>query len=225
MIKHNQVGGVSGLGISLVMAIILLVASIAFGVWAFGSRQDYKNNVDAKISTAVTAAKAQAAITETAQLAQDEKRPLNTYNGPPQYGSIVLQYPRTWSGYVDTTDTNNTALLDGYFAPGVVPSISNQASVFAVHIQILNQAYAQAVQALTSQAGGTTPVTSTVYALPKLPNIVGVELNGQLQTGQTDNVTMVVLPMRADTIEISTVGSTYLGDFNNIVLKNFSFSP
>lgn len=226
MIKHNQVGGVNGLAISLIIAILLLIGAVAFGAWAFSSRQDYKNNVDAKVNAAATVIREQAAAAESAQLAQDEKNPLNTFVGPEQYGSIVVKYPRTWSGYVDDTDSNNTALLSGYFAPGVVPSLTNQSSVFALNIQIINQTYAQTVQSLTTQAGSSTPLISQAYALPKLPNIIGLELSGQLNSNNsTQNETMVVLPLRANTLEISTVGTTYLSDFNNIILPNFSFSP
>lgn len=88
MIKHNQDGAVNSLVISLVLAIILLVSAAVFGGWAFSSRQDYKNNVDGKIKVAVAAAQVQSAITEKAQLAQDEKQPYYTYQGPP--GLVVL---------------------------------------------------------------------------------------------------------------------------------------
>jgi hypothetical protein len=224
MIKHNQDGAVTAIGISLVLAIILLIAVTVFGVWAFGSRQDYKNNVDAKVAVATKIAQQQAATAETVQLAQAEKRPFNVYRGPEQYGSIVVTYPRTWSGYVDDTNTASSTPVNGFFAPGVVPSLSNAASIFSLQVQVLNQSYAQTVQSLSS-VGKKNAVTSSAYSLPKLPNIVGVKLVGPLNSGQTANVTMVVLPVRADTIEISTVGNTYLDDFNNVILKNFSFSP
>jgi hypothetical protein len=200
MLNHNQ-DGASSVGLSLVISIVLLVAAIGFGAWAYSGRQDYKNKVDSKISVAV----------------QQEKSPYSTYDGPEAYGSIVLQYPRTWSGYVDTSGSDYP--VDGYFNPGVVPSITSQSSVFALQVRVLNQSYSQTLQSL--QQNG---VTSQAYALPSLPKIVGVELSGPIASNQT-NETMVVLPIRADTIEISTDGTQYLNDFNNTILKYFSFSP
>src|ERR1700685_2664986 len=110
MIKHNQDGAVNGLEISLVTAVILLVVTAVFAGWAFSSRQDYKNHVDAKIQTAVGIAKNKAAAREKVQLAQDEKQPYNTYQGLPQYGSISFEYPRTWSAYVNANGTTGSTL-------------------------------------------------------------------------------------------------------------------
>jgi hypothetical protein len=216
MLNHNQ-DGASSVGLSLVISIVLLVAAIGFGAWAYSGRQDYKNKVDSKISVAVQQAQQQEAANLNASFAQQEKSPYSTYDGPEAYGSIVLQYPRTWSGYVDTSGSDYP--VDGYFNPGVVPSITSQSSVFALQVRVLNQSYSQTLQSL--QQNG---VTSQAYALPSLPKIVGVELSGPIASNQT-NETMVVLPIRADTIEISTDGTQYLNDFNNTILKYVSFSP
>jgi hypothetical protein len=56
MKANSQSGAINALLLPLLVALLLLVGVAVFGVWAFGSRQDYKDNVDAKIATAVTAA-------------------------------------------------------------------------------------------------------------------------------------------------------------------------
>ncbi len=214
------------MAISLVLAILLLIGSAAFGVWAFQGRQDYKDNVDAKISAAVKIAKQQQGKVDSAQFAEAAKQPLKTYNGPEAYGSMAVMFPKTWSAYVDDTGTGGT-LVDGYFAPGVVPSISDQNSVFALRVQVLSQTYAQTLQTFTGQQQNGK-ITVSAYALPKLPKIVGVEVVGQINQNDlanAPNVTMVVLPLRSNTLEIWTEGSQYLSDFNNYILPNFSFSP
>lgn len=227
MIKHNQDGTINGLGVSLVLAVILLVATIVFAGWAFSSREDYKNNVDAKIAVAVAAAKAQAATTERAELAQEEKQPYYTYQGPPQYGSISFQYPRTWSAYVNDSGSNSSALLDGYFMPPILSSVTDQTANFALRVQVLSQAYSQSLEQITSSAASGKPdsITSTAYSLKLVPSVVGVEVKGPLTVGQGTEVTMVILPDRTNTIEIWTDGTAYLDDFNNVILPTFSFSP
>jgi hypothetical protein len=221
MIKHNQSGAVNGLVISLVLAVVLLVAALGFGGWAFSGRQDYKNNVDSKISTAVTAAKQQESTAKDLQFAEVVKNPLKSYTGPEAYGSLIVNYPKTWSAYVDDTGTGSS-LVDGYFAPGSVPSATGQNSVFALRVQVLSQTYAQVLQSFSGQQQSGKLIVSA-YALPKLPKTVGVKAVGQISSQTT--VTMVVLPLRSNTLEIWTEGSQYLADFNNNILPNFSFSP
>jgi len=225
MIKHNQVGAVSGLRISLVLAVLLLLGALGFGAWAFNSRQDYKNHTDSKINTAVAAAKQQESAAKDVIFAEEAKQPLRSYSGPEAYGSLLVNFPKTWSAYVDDTGTGNL-VVDGYFTPGVVPSVTNQNSVFALRVQVLSQSYVQALESFSGQQKDGK-LTVSAYALPKLPKTVGVEVVGQLATQATGSatVTMVVLPLRSNTLEIWTEGSQYLADFNNNILPNFTFSP
>ncbi|HET7059792.1 MAG TPA: hypothetical protein VFH99_00520 [Candidatus Saccharimonadales bacterium] len=232
MIKHNQDGAASGLAVSLVLAIVLLVGAIAFGVWSFSGRQDYKNHTDAKIAAAVTVAKQQEGTAKDKQFAEEEKNPLKAYSGPQAYGSIILQYPKTWSGYVadsSSSDNNSTTPVDGYFHPGVVPSITDQASVFSLRLQVLSQSYSQTLTDLNSAQQSQNPPTVKPYALPKVPNTVGVELTGTLPESSNGNDkktgTMVILPLRSQTLELWTEGDQYTADFNNYILPNFTFSP
>lgn len=222
MTKHNQYGAISGVVVVLVFVILLLIGAAGFGFWAYSSRQDYKNNTDQKIAAAVGVARQQEDTKQAAQYAEEAKNPLKTYNGPEAYGSLVISYPKTWSGYVNDIGSGS-ALLDGYFAPGVVPDVNGQSSIFALRVQVLNGTYASSLQNLSSlQQDGK--VTVSAYSLPKLPKVVGVEVSGQLN-GDNSTETMVILPLRSNTLEISTEGTQYLNDFNKYILPNFSFSP
>lgn len=220
MIKLNQNGAVSGLVISFVLTVLLLCGAIGFGAWAFMSRQDYKDNVDAKISEAVQTARQEESKKKEAEFVEREKQPLETYSGPEAYGSVSLQYPKTWSGYVNESSTSSTK-IDGFFAPGVVPSISDKSSSFALRMQVVAQAYDQVVKSLDTGKEGAPTVEP--YALPGLPDIVGVKVSGNLTKETTGE--MVVLPLRSETLKLWTEGSEFTGDFNNIILKNFTFSP
>jgi hypothetical protein len=221
MIKHNQDGAVNSLMISLVLAVVLLVLAAVFAGWAFSSRQDYKNNVDGKIKVAVAVAQVQAATTEKAQLAQDEKQPYYTYQGPPQYGSISFQYPRTWSAYVNVSGSNGSALLDGYFMPPILSSVNDSTANFALRVQVLNQPYAQIIK----QLQGQKTLTSSTYTLPLVPSAVGVKVSGPLQVTPGSTGVMVIVPDRTNTIEIWSDGAAFQSDFNTVILPHFSFSP
>lgn len=228
MFKHNQKGAANTV-ILLVLTILLLIGAIAFGVWSFAGRQDYKNNVDSKIATAVSAAKSVQQTTDNKQFAEDSKSPLRTYNGPEAYGSMVLNFPKTWSGYVSDKGASGNAAVDGYFYPNTVPSITDQSSVFALRVQVVNQPYSQVIQTYTATntQQGVPPVSFSAYALPKVPKVVGLRATGMLSSGTFTNkqVDMVILPLRSETLEIWTEGSQFGGDFNTYILPNFSFSP
>lgn len=225
MIKHNQDGGVSGLGLSLGLSIFLLIAALAFGGWAFLSRSDYKNNTDSKIADAVTIAKQQEATAKDAQFVQDEKKPLRIYKGPEAYGSLDINYPKTWSGYVDDRGGSSSILVDGYFYPNIVPSIANTTSVFSLRVQVLNQTYAVSLAAIQQKASNKSQVPPVIspYTLPKVPSAVGIKVSGNLPNGKQG--TMVVLPLRAQTIEIWAETSQFTPDFEANVLPNLSFVP
>jgi len=223
MVKHNQDGAASSLTISLVLCVCLLIAAISFGVWAYLGRQDYKNNTDSKIQTAVQAAVKKEDQVKDNYYAEQAKFPLTSYAGPAEFGSIVVYYPKTWSAYINDNGVGDTP-IDGYFNPGHVPAVGAPNSAFALKVKVINQNYNDVVQQFSSQVRGGG-ATSSAYALPKLPNVVGVKLSGNLVSGSRVVSTMVILPIRSNTLEISTDGTAYLGDFNQNVLPNFSFSP
>jgi len=224
MLKHNQVGAIGGEDISLTLAVVLLVAALVFGGWAFSGRQDYKNNANIKIDNAVALAKQQQNKVDQGFFDEQAKQPLKAYDGPQAYGSLVVNFPKDWSAYVDDTGGSTNGLVDGYFAPGTVPAITNPASVFALRVQVINQSYSAVVQSFAKQQKAGK-LTVSAYALPKFPNNVGVEAVGLLGRQSTQSVTMVVVPLRSDTLELWTQGSQYLSDFNTNILPNFSFSP
>jgi hypothetical protein len=221
MIKHNQDGAASGVMISLILTIVLLLGAIGFGFWAFSSRQDYKDNSDAKADAAVRVAVEKESATKDKQFAEEEKNPLKTYNGPEALGSLVIKYPKTWSGYV-SANTGSNSSLDAYFNPDVVPAVGNQDSTFALHVQVVSQPYTRTLQTFANQQKAGK-LTISAYALPKLPKVVGVRVTGKLS--QRHDGTVVVLPLRSQTIEIETDGTQFLSDYDNIILPNFSFLP
>jgi hypothetical protein len=224
MIKHNQDGAVSGVAISLILSVVLLIGAVAFGAWAFMSRQDYKDNTDQKIIAAVTVAKQQESTAKDKQFAEDEKKPLRSYQGPEVYGSLTLQYPKTWSGIVDDNGKSGATLIDGFFYPNIVPSITDTASIFALRVQVISQPYAEVLKTLTAlQQDKEKPVSITPYALPKVPKVVGVQVSGALPNSKTGM--MVILPLRSETLQIWTEGNQFTGDFTNSILPNLSFLP
>jgi hypothetical protein len=218
--KHmaDERGSVASL-VSIVLLSVFLVAALSFGAWAFMGRQDYKNNVDAKIKTAIQANTKVVQAKDAADYAEAAKNPLKSYTGPEAYGSVALQYPKTWSGYV-VTGTGQP--LDAYFNPDVVPSVSDQKSVFALRVQVVASSYTQTLaqfQGLQKQG----KVSVSPYALPKVAGTVGVRVDGQITPTKQGSV--VILPVRDKTLKLWIESNQFAADFNNIILPNVSFSP
>ncbi len=220
--KHigDEQGSSTALVVSLILVSLLFVGAAGFGVWAFMGRQDYKNNVADKITTAVQANTKTVQAKDAIDYAEAAKQPLKTYVGPETYGSVHISYPKTRSAYV-ATDSGSLP-LDMYAQPDVVPSITAQTSTFALRVQVTQTSYSQTVSQYQSlQKAGT--VTVTPYALPKNAAIIGVRVDGQLTT--TKQGSMIILPLRDKSLKIWTESNQYLSDFNNIILPNASFSP
>lgn len=210
--------------IALIVTGLLLVGALVFGFWAYGERGDYKANVDEKVAAAVGVAQEQTKEEMTIQFAEDSKSPLKKYVGPASYGSVEVEYPKTWSGYIASSDGNSSTPLSAYFHPDVVPAVvsSNNRQAIALKVEVLNQAYDQVV---SRHSGSITngDLVAVPYALPKVPEQVGVRFSGKLD--QQLNGVQVVLPLRDKTLVVTTETDKYLEDFEKHILPHLIFVP
>lgn len=219
MKRLNQRGAINILLIALVVVGVFLIASAVFGFWAFSGRQDYKNNSDQKVATAVTAAESRTQATDAKKFAEEAKSPLKKYIGPAAFGSVVVEYPKTWSAYVVEGESQP---LNGYFHPDFVPNVTSQDNSFALRVELVQQSYDQLLRQYSSQTQQQT-VKVTPYSLPKVPNTIGARVEGKIDTNK-DGVA-IILPLRNMTLKISTESSQFVPDFNNIILPNIVFTP
>jgi hypothetical protein len=217
----RQRGSINVLLIPLIFMILLFIAAAAFGYWAYNSREDYKNNVDQKIAAQVHDAKKQASAQKDKEYAKKAKYPFRTYKGPADYGSIILKYPKTWSAYVDERN-NGSYPVNGYFHPGFVPGVQDPHHTFAVRLRVLQQSYNSVLKQYKGKVH-TGKVKTHPYRSPNVAHVVGTKLTGQIQPQKQGE--MIVMPFRDKTLELWTESTKFKDDFNNIILKNFDFSP
>ena len=205
--------------LTIVLLAACLAGAIGVAVWAFAERQDYKNNVAAKIAAAVQANTKKVQADDAAAFAEESKNPLKTFVGPEAFGTVNIIYPKTWSAYAVTGD--GATPVNFYAHPDVVPSVDSEASNFALRTQVVEQKYSTVLQQYTSlQKQGK--ITVKPYVLPKAPGVTGVRLDGQL--AQNKQGAMVVLPIRDKTLKIWTESTTFTKDFNEKILPNASFA-
>lgn len=214
-LRNRQEGAINLLLASLIFTIVLLVSVAGFAAWAFTSRQDYKNNSDQKAAAAADVAKKNAEAAKDNEYLEKEKYPLKSFVGPDDLGKISLLYPKTWSGYI-STQGNNAFIFD----QDVVSANSN--ALHALKVTVDDTQYNDVISQYDGQVEQGA-LTATAYSLPKLPSVVGVKFDGEVQTGQTGS--LVVLPLRDKTIQIACQIPDRLKDFNKIILPNISFNP
>ncbi|MDB5182257.1 MAG: hypothetical protein JWO47_41 [Candidatus Saccharibacteria bacterium] len=216
MRKLNQTGS---LLLPLVILSLFFLVAAGFGTWAFMSRQDYKNNSDAKAEVAAKKAVAAEDIKKDAAFRETEKFPTKSFTGPDTYGSLTYSFPKTWNSYIGTSNLN--LIVNNYYNPDFIPDLSSTAQ-FALRVQISGTAYPTLLKAYDAVAkAGTSTVTA--YRAPKVPSVLGSIITGQIH-GTTPG-TLVLLPIRDKTIIIWTEGSNYTSDFLNTVLPSITFSP
>lgn len=206
--------------ITIVVLVVLLVSTIGFAIWAYASMVDYKNNSDQKAANAVAIAVQKEDSKKDKEFLEKEKFPLKAYLGPETYGSINLQYPKTWSAFVTISD--KTAMpIDGYFYPNVVPGLQSGTN-FALRMQVSGQSYDQEIKTLESRVK-SGKITLAPIVLPNVPGVNGSRVTGEVNQGQKD--VLVLLPLRDKTIKIWTETPEFQNDFDNIILANFKFTP
>lgn len=210
----------TGFLVPLIISVLLLIGALGFGLWAFASRQDYKNNTDQKVSAAVEIAKQQKSTEKDKEFTEKEKSPFKTYTGPSNYGSLSITYPKTWSAFMTETSSGGQP-VEGYLHPNYVPGLAS-GTAFALRIQVLSQSYDAVLKGFEGNVKNGKIKASPIKAA-KVPTILGTRLDGEINVGQKDS--MVIFPLRDKTLKIWTESDTFIGDFNTVILPNLSFVP
>jgi hypothetical protein len=218
MRKLNQQGGSAVLVVTIIALSALLIGALIFGMVSYAGQQDYKNNTDKKIAAAVKVAQDRTSTAKDNQFAEDLKNPLKAYKGPDTYGGVVVYYPKTWSGYIDT---KSSSPLKAYFHPDVVPGLQSE-TPYALRIEVTSNSYDQQLQQFsTGVRNGKVKVSA--YRAAKVPNTLGSKIEGNI----VNNVqgVMVVFPLRDKALKVWTEAAQYTGDFEKYILPNLTFSP
>lgn len=220
MKRLDQVGMVDSWLVAFVVTLTLFVAAAGFGGWAFMSRNDYKTNVDAKISEAVAAAEKATSAKKDVEFVEKEKEPFRNYTGPVTFASVSITYPKTWSAYVDEAG-KGASIIDGYFNPAVVPGLTSGSNI-AVRLQVLNASFATQVATYNQQVKNNS-VRVTPYRPAKVPSVTGVRIDGEIFKGKQGS--MIIVPVRDKTVKVWTEASQFVGDLDKIILPSLTFIP
>jgi type II secretory pathway pseudopilin PulG len=221
MNRFNQRGAINVLLIPLIALVVLFLGAAGFGIWAFTSRADYKNNSDKKSATAAAQAVQSTEVADAAKYAEEAKKPYDTYIGAAQFGNVTVNYPKTWSAYIPESERSSTP-ISGFFNPKIVPSVTDPNQTFALRVELSQITYETALDQFKGRVD-KGQVTMAPYTLPKVPSVVGSRVEGQI-TNRKQGV-MVILPIRNMTLRVWTESNDFKGDLDTHVLPNLSFVP
>ena len=118
--------------------------------------------------------------------------------------------------------TNNSRPLEGWFHPGQVQSTTDQNNTFALRVLVSTQNYDQMLKQFQGNQR-TGKVTIQPYKSDNVPGVVGARIDGEVS--QKKQGSMIMMPFRDKTLQIWTESVDFKGDFDNIILKNFTFTP
>ncbi len=221
---RSQGGSVATVAIISIL-VLALFGSLAFGLYAAKGRADYKNNVEYKVSAAVAEALAKQEKELGKKYEEESKKPTKTFKGPVTYGSIVFDYPKTWSAYVELS--NSSQPINAYFYPLEVPGTDGQTKVkYALRAELVNSVYSEVIKQL-SNGIKEGKVTANAFIPEKMKSTAnlqpGTRFDGQFE--QDTDGAMVAIQTRDKTLKIYTESKDFINDFNNVVLPSLTFAP
>lgn len=218
MLKNDIRGVIDPLLFPLIIAIVIALGMAGFSLWAYINYTDQRDNVDAKITTAVDEAKQQQVLELETAFIEREKEPLVSYQAPSTLASVKVSYPKTWSAYVDEGSQGNNAELDAYFHPKYVRAVESDTSD-ALRIMLENKNYSKELGGYNKSIEDGLLSASAV----NISGVDGVRLDGEIEKGITGSI--VLLPVRDKVLKIWTESIDFRNDFDKNVLPNFSFVP
>jgi hypothetical protein len=194
--------------LSIVFITTTLLA-LGAGGWALYNYFDQKDNVDAKVSTAVTSAVKTQADKDAAAFLEKEKEPNRLFAGPDDYGRLAFNYPKTWSIYVDK-DASSGNTYSAYFNPVSVPPVKTDTQ-YALRVTIEQKDYEKVIASYDSLVKKGDLAATAV----KADATDGTRLEGNF-TKDIRGIA-VVFKIRDKTVTLRTDAETFRGDFDALV--------
>ena len=219
---NDERGAVNPLLISTILLAIFLVVAAGGFIWAYMQMTEWKTNVQARVDAAVTEGKSQQKGEDDKRFLEQEKKPYRIYQGPSDMGSIRFNYPKTWSGYIATSDTTR---LNVYFSPLIVPIVKEGVTPYALRISVTNRSYAETVRSYQHLVeDGKVKVSTVIIGKTKdFAGYKGVRVDGQLT--ETINGSVVILKLRDKTLQMFVDSHDFVNDFNKTVLATLKYEP
>ena len=205
----NESGAISGLMVAVIGLSVLVLGLGSFGIWAFVSYTDARDDVDSKITVAVAQAKQDQSDKDATTYAERIKEPNDLFKAPDDYCGVSLKYPKTWSVY-QSEQLSNGSDYKAYFSPGVIPVITSTTQ-YALRVFIEQKDYDSVINQYQNLVQSGKLKSSTTNASGQ----EGTRLDGDFSKSIRGSA--VIYRCRQQTITIATDADVWKGDFENII--------
>ena len=195
----------------LILTFVFVFTTLAVGgafAWALINYFDQKDNVDTKVSSAVTSAVKRQADADAANFEAQDKKPNRQFAGPEDFGALSFSYPKTWSTYINKDASTGT--FQAFLNPVSVPTI-NSSTQYALEVTIETKDYNTILNTYTGLVKKGDLKSSTI----KINGVDSSRLDGAFTKDIRGSA--VIFKIRDKTVTIRTDADTFKPDFEAIV--------
>lgn len=194
-------------GIIFIATTVLLIGGL---VWALMNYFDQKNNVDTKVSAAVTTAVKDQADKDALEFEIADKKPNRQFSGPEDFGELRFDYPKTWSVYV-ANDATTDGAYEAYLNPVAVPTVDDETQ-FGLRVMIETKNYDKVIAEEYADLVKEGKLKSSVI---KAGGQDATRVDGSF----TDNIrgSAVIFKLRDKTVTLRTDADTFKTDFDALI--------
>ncbi len=211
---------VAGLVKTIVIVILslALVTFIGLFIWMTVEKTTLEEEWDTRTAAEVAKAVDEEAMDQANKCAEDKKYPYETFTGPVDYGQLSLQYPKTWSVYVERAATQGGDFY-AYMNPVQVDEVGDD-TINALRITISTDTFDEvtadyqddvededsqltmsSIQIGDAEKGTTSPANRYDGVIP------GTELRGSI----------VVFKIRDKTVILQTDSELFIPEFDKLL--------
>ena len=193
-----------------VVFILTTVVALGGGAWALINYFDQRDNVDVKVSSAVSEAVKKQADADAAAFLEKEKQPSRLFAGPDDYGSLTFEYPKTWSLHV-ANDASKGGTYAAYLNPVSVPPIF-PAERYGLRVTVEEKDYDRVLDGFKNLVT-SGDLQSTSFQLDA--DTTGTRLDGNFTKDIRGSA--VIFKIRDKTVTLRTDAETFKADFDQLI--------
>lgn len=195
----------------IITSFVFIFLTIALGGlsgWALVNYFDQKNNVDSKVSSAVSLAVKEQKVRDSAERVEAEKEPNRIFATGDDLGQLSFKYPKNWSVYEAASQDSSKYAVS--FNPGMIEADSSDTR-YALRLYVATTDYDKVVASyekpVSSGALKATQIKINDQSATRFDGEISKDVRGSL----------LVFKLRDKTVFIQTDAETFTKDFDALI--------